>query len=462
MGCGSSAQPASPSAYEPLSRVQSVGKDFAKLCHSAVFQPKCTSKCGEVNEIKELDSMSSFKMLYNIEKKLASGAQGSTFRVSCKKTKKRYACKLMRVPNCQNQDALVKLTEDEIKLQYKMKNPHVVRLIEAFKVREQHGWAYMVVMELADGGSLRDLILARASMESQQQGHINWKTYLQSVGDMDESSEVQDIAKTDPFALPEEEVKYFMRHILRGVHYLHQDGVAHRDIKPENILVSRQPFEDPEECFKKEFDAFDISPDMDRTSRPSVSSANKTVQERPLRLLIADLGVARTVGNSPLLTFCGSHHYMAPEVKSALAVGNNDTLSTISSEATEHASSERKNNSIKEVVEGLEVASKLPPRSQVRKDKREAYSLSCDLYSCGLIALELLCGLSPYVERKWSRALRKLSNCDCLKTPSGFASADATDFVVSLLHVDPHLRITAEEALKHPWLTVDENTTFHC
>jgi len=81
------------------------------------------------------------------------------------------------------------------------------------------------------------------------------------------------------------------------------------------------------------------------------------------------------------------------------------------------------------------------------------YTSQCDLWSLGIIAFILLSGYMPfsgsqqtqvadiragrysYKEKRWSSV-----------SPVGF------DFVQSLLKVDPSERLTAEQALQHPWI----------
>lgn len=61
--------------------------------------------------------------------------------------------------------------------------------------------------------------------------------------------------------------------ILSAVYYYHQKNIVHRDIKPENILLDTE-----------------------------------------LNIKLADFGLSRVFTEEKLTTFCGTTHYMAPEL----------------------------------------------------------------------------------------------------------------------------------------------------
>ncbi|KAJ1378035.1 Serine/threonine-protein kinase, active site [Sesbania bispinosa] len=86
-----------------------------------------------------------------------------------------------------------------------------------------------------------------------------------------------------------------------------------------------------------------------------------------------------------------------------------------------------------------------------------SYSLEADIWSIGVITYILLCGSRPFWARTESgifrAVLRAEPNFDDLPWPS--ASAEAKDFVKRLLNKDYRKRMTAVQALTHPWLRDD-------
>lgn len=84
----------------------------------------------------------------------------------------------------------------------------------------------------------------------------------------------------------------------------------------------------------------------------------------------------------------------------------------------------------------------------------QSYTQSCDLWSVGIIVYILLCGYPPF-----NGANNKEVYAAVQRGIYYFPTAEwqhishaAKDFIIRLLQVDPRGRISAEEALRHPWI----------
>ncbi|XAR52161.1 Non-specific serine/threonine protein kinase [Bertholletia excelsa] len=87
-----------------------------------------------------------------------------------------------------------------------------------------------------------------------------------------------------------------------------------------------------------------------------------------------------------------------------------------------------------------------------------SYSLEADMWSIGVITYILLCGSRPFWARTESGIFRSVLRADPNfdDSPWPGVSAEAKDFVKRLLNKDHRKRMTAAQALTHPWLR-DEN-----
>jgi len=196
--------------------------------------------------------------------------------------------------------------------------------------------------------------------------------------------------------LTEQEASLVVRDIAKALHFLHDKGMAHRDLKPENVLCA------------------------------------KTGQLVPLKICDFDLGSGiimdskdtTPVTTPELQTPVGSAEFMAPEVV------------------------------------------------DVWTDQAWSYDKRCDLWSLGIILYIMLCGYPPFYGKcgedcGWERGEACHGCQDMLfnSIQDGLydfpeeewqsVSDDAKDLIRHLLVRDPHLRYSAAEVLRHPWVSME-------
>lgn len=77
-----------------------------------------------------------------------------------------------------------------------------------------------------------------------------------------------------------------------------------------------------------------------------------------------------------------------------------------------------------------------------------------DLWSIGVLTYFLLAGYTPFDNENNVEELHAILSADFKFDPEYWSdiSAEAKDFIKKLIIVDPRKRMTAKEALAHPWL----------
>jgi calcium/calmodulin-dependent protein kinase I len=85
------------------------------------------------------------------------------------------------------------------------------------------------------------------------------------------------------------------------------------------------------------------------------------------------------------------------------------------------------------------------------------YNKACDMWSVGVVTFILLTGGFPFYDKDSSVTIRKIQKVDYEWDESEDVSPQGKAFIAGLLTRDPEKRFTAEQALKHTWITHYEN-----
>uniref|UniRef100_A0A672I7X4 Protein kinase domain-containing protein n=1 Tax=Salarias fasciatus TaxID=181472 RepID=A0A672I7X4_SALFA len=86
--------------------------------------------------------------------------------------------------------------------------------------------------------------------------------------------------------------------------------------------------------------------------------------------------------------------------------------------------------------------------------RHDLVTTATDMWSVGVMTYVLLSGLNPFAAESTTKMIENISNCEYVFDSEAFKdiSLEAMDFVDRLLVKDQKLRMTAHEALEHPWL----------
>lgn len=234
------------------------------------------------------------------------------------------------------------------------------------------------------------------------------------------------ITKTMPQGMPEGLAGVVARQLCDALRYLHAERrVVHRDVKPENIIISPSSGVTEANVHVTLVD-FGLAKYVGTANRLRLRPSGFTdlaslhaavVTTLPQRSMSMDsVESADSHSNSPIVaTPCGTMKYTAPEVLRGL----------------------------------METGGS--PRQTTRGSLQKT-----DMFSVGIIAHIMLSGRLPFNGKAKAELAAQMDRGLAFEGRAWTQVSDeAKDFVMRLLQLDPAKRMSAEEALRHPWISVD-------
>ena len=192
-----------------------------------------------------------------------------------------------------------------------------------------------------------------------------------------------------------------MERLLSAVTYCHHHGIVHRDIKLDNIMYESDS------------------------------------EESELKLI--DFGFATEVRGSPLSRSLSPSHALSHRF------------------THRHAPRAQVKRGSESMFDQLGTPSYMAP--ELWSDRGPAYDSSVDVWAVGVVTYMLLCGRRPWDHPNRDEKRRMIRH-DKLQFPSPAwdkISSEAKDFCESLLQKRPADRLSAADAVKHPWIRRSSN-----
>lgn len=302
-----------------------------------------------------------------------------------------------------------KYMEREVAIMSRVRHPNIVRCLDIFDTHLRT----RIVMEFMAGGMLSDIIAARQGKP-----------------------------------VPEHEARHVLHGVLSAVRYLHANGIVHRDIKPSNILLARKEF--PFGAVK--LSDFGLSNFVSRSDGSSDDDFAASLKE--------STGLHPGSVFGPTASLHGADERRDPAhvpANAPSALPESGTSADPSARGGHVGVTSSPTPRSGKAGQPLVLSSAVGSPAFVAPELfDESYGPAVDLWAVGVVMYIMLAGGSLPFKGSTSTAVVhsvKKGAIDMSQIPATRVSADARNLLLSLLVVDPARRMTAADALKHPWIT---------
>ncbi|MFO0548230.1 MAG: serine/threonine-protein kinase [Polyangiaceae bacterium] len=208
---------------------------------------------------------------YEVLEEIGHGGMATVYRARDLRLEREVAVKLIHRHLRENREVATRFVA-EARAAAKLKHPNIV---EVYDVSGEDDRERYLVVELVNGKTLRDLLVAHREM-------------------------------------PAEIGAAIVSELCDAIDHAHHAGIIHRDIKPENVLVSiPEPAAPASEVSADRLSPVSITPPVSNSGGPS--SKNRS---RALVLKITDFGIAKILDSQGVTStgqVLGSPAHMAPE-----------------------------------------------------------------------------------------------------------------------------------------------------
>ena len=422
---------------------------------------------------------------YQLVRTIGRGAYGQVYKGIDASSKKVVAIKEISLAGVLEKD--LTLVTGEVDLLSSLRHENVVRYIEA--IRDDHH--LYIVLEYCENGSLASALKSFSSSNSISGG----------------------IGGVGPF--PESLAAVYVFHVLKGLRYLHEQGVIHRDVKGANILCTRDGVvkladfgvatkvntatatgkvgdvyqnsngDDNNKSNNTSHSNVEIarSPNVEllRTKREEEETA-KLVKSRRSQMALKNRLSKENSGSDASGLFDGGKP--APPKKKEKG-GRRQSLGSPGNSPKGGGAKENKNNNGEMRLNASnDVTLETPPAKGLLRspgsnnggspsspqqfsdnvvgspywmapeviEMTGGVTTAADIWSVGCTLIELLTTKPPYFDLAPMAALFRMVRDDIPPLPASGISKQCEDFLRQCFRRDASTRPTARELLKHPWI----------